>query len=296
MMIWMDVPSSVAADEPRSRRDEVVLEHLAQVKALAVRIHRKLPIGADLNDLFQAGVVGLLDAVENYDASKDVEFNSYAECLIKGTIIDSLRQLDWAPRLAPRQRTRPDPAACQVELKPASGRGPSESGPLTGAFLNLPLPVALQPETATTVRPIGHARQGSQTRFDLAAGPESQPDHIWERNELRLTLGRAIDRLPERYRNVLVWYYDNEMTVKQISGLLGVSECRISQIRRKALREISGELQSGGFAPPMHLSMLRTRATGEGEVTARRRRVRDYPGRSEFAAGSRRSQAAMARH
>jgi RNA polymerase sigma factor for flagellar operon FliA len=296
MMIWMDVPSSVAADEPRSRRDEVVLEHLAQVKALAVRIHRKLPIGADLNDLFQAGVVGLLDAVENYDASKDVEFNSYAECLIKGTIIDSLRQLDWAPRLAPRQRTRPDPAACQVELKPASGRGPSESGPLTGAFLNLPLPVALQPETATTVRPIGHARQGSQTRFDLAAGPESQPDHIWERNELRLTLVRAIERLPERYRNVLVWYYDNEMTVKQISGLLGVSECRISQIRRKALREMSGELRSGGFAPPIHLSMPGTHATAEGAVTARRRRARDYPGRSEFAAGSRRSQAGMARH
>jgi RNA polymerase sigma factor for flagellar operon FliA len=296
MTTWMDVPSSVAVDEPRSRRDEVVLEHLDLVKALAVRIHRKLPVGADLNDLFQAGVVGLLDAAENYDASKDVEFHSYAECLIKGTIIDSLRQLDWAPPLAPWHRTPPDPAACQVDPRPGSGRGPSESGPLTRAFLDLPLPVALQPETVSTVQSIAHARQGSKARFDPAAGPESQPDHIWERNELRLTLGRAIDRLPERYRNVLVWYYDNEMTVKQISGLLGVSECRISQIRRKALREISGELQSGGFAPPMHLSMLRTRATGEGEVTARRRRVRDYPGRSEFAAGSRRSQGAMARH
>jgi hypothetical protein len=84
---------------------------------------------------------------------------------------------------------------------------------------------------------------------DVAAGPESQPDRICERDELRRTLAQAMGRLPRRYQKVLVLHYDNNLTMKHISGLLGVSAGRISQIRRKALHKMSEELQSVGFFP-----------------------------------------------
>src|SRR5437588_10503018 len=85
-------------------RDQIVLEHLSLVKAIAIRVHESLPVHVDLDDLIHAGVMGLLDAVTKYDGAKNVVFQSYAKHRIKGAILDSLRQLDWAPRdFGPRQ-------------------------------------------------------------------------------------------------------------------------------------------------------------------------------------------------
>src|SRR5437763_5936303 len=91
---------------PQNERDQIVLDHLSLVKAIAIRVHESLPVHVDLDDLIHAGVMGLFDAVEKFDGAKNVVFHSYAKHRIKGAILDSLRQADWASRDL-RRRQRP---------------------------------------------------------------------------------------------------------------------------------------------------------------------------------------------
>ena len=106
-------------------RDQIVLEHLPLVKAIAIRVHENLPVHVDLDDLIHAGVLGLFDAVAKYDGSKKVAFHSYAKHRIKGAILDSLRQLDWASRDLRKRQKQVDAATRDLSAK--LGRTPNES-------------------------------------------------------------------------------------------------------------------------------------------------------------------------
>jgi RNA polymerase sigma factor (sigma-70 family) len=163
-------------------------------------------------------VLGLLHAGKTYDSTKQIAFDSYARGFIRSTIFDSLRHLDSV-----ENTVIPVPAA-------ARRRRPARR---TSAFAQH-----------------HESRKGLP---DVAACPESQPDRICERDELRRTLARALERLPRSYQKVLVLHYDRDLTMKHISGLLGVSAGRISQIRRKALHKMSEQLQSAGFVPARRL-------------------------------------------
>lgn len=242
----MTISTALSVSIPVEARERMVLQHLSLVEALAAHIQRKLPVPVDPNDLFQAGAVGLLDAVASYDSSKDLAFDRYARQRIRGTIFASLRQSEGSPRNRARHQKRTEAAGSRPEQFSAAGGSPWVS----------PLQVA--------------------------AGPESQPDQICERNELRLTLARALRRLPQRYRHVLKLQYDNDMTLKNISGLLGVSVGRITQIRRKALQRVSADLQTHGFTPEAHFTMAPERVHPvAGEVRIRCKR---YPEPARFLA------------
>src|SRR5690242_16417158 len=108
-----------------ARRDRVVLDHLPLVRAIAIRVHENLPVHVDLDDLVHAGVLGLFDAVTKYDHSKNVAFHAYAKHRIKGAILDSLRQLDWASRDLRKRQKQVDAATRELALK--LGRNPSET-------------------------------------------------------------------------------------------------------------------------------------------------------------------------
>src|SRR5436190_15708456 len=105
-------------------RDRIVLEHLPLVKAIAIRVHESLPVHVDLDDLIHAGVLGLFDAVAKYDASKNVAFQSYAKHRIKGAILDSLRQLDWASRDLRKRQKQVDSVTRDLSVK--LGRVPND--------------------------------------------------------------------------------------------------------------------------------------------------------------------------
>lgn len=247
----MTISPELSASIPgETQRDRIVLQHLWLVEALAAHIQHKLPMAVDPNDLFQAGAVGLLDAVASYDSSKELEFDRYARRCIRGTIFASLRQSEGAPR-NPRRHQKRTAAAVTRDV---AAQFPASDGATAGPAWTAPMP--------------------------LAAGPELQPDQICERNELRLTLARALGRLPQRYRNVLKLHYDNDMTLKNISSLLGVSVGRIEQIRRKALQRVSADLRTRGYTPDMHFTMAPERVRPvAGEVRIRCKRFRD---RAEF--------------
>lgn len=244
----MTISAELCASTPAAtQRDHLVLQHLSLVEALASHIQRRLPMVVDPNDLFQAGALGLLDAVASYDSSKELAFDRYARQCIRGTIFASLRQSQGTPRNPRRHQKR----TAANGSRDVATHFPASDGAAAG-----------QSRTAPS---------------QLAAGPESQPDRICERNELRLTLARAIGRLPLRYRNVLSLHYDNDMTLKTISGLLGVSVGRVSQLRRKALQRVSADLQSRGFTPHMHFTVAPERmrpAAGEVRISCKRGHAR----------------------
>ena len=235
-------------DERIARRDQVVLEHLPLVKAIALRVHENLPVHVDLDDLVHAGILGLFDAVTKFDRDKMVTFSSYAKHRIKGAILDSLRQLDWASRDLRRRHKQVE--AATRELTSELQRTPSEAE----LAAKLGVDVDKWRQMAIDLRNVGlvSASTRANETEDLPAPefpskPEMQPDNMCAHEQMRDMLGVAMKTLPERYQKVVALYYSNEMTMKEIGTVLGINESRVSQIHKTALEKMSVALQEAGI-------------------------------------------------
>jgi RNA polymerase sigma factor for flagellar operon FliA len=249
----IDTPKAVAKAAltqaaREARRDRVVLEHLPLVKAIAVRVHENLPVHVDLDDLVHAGILGLFDAASKYNPDKQVVFSSYAKHRIKGAILDSLRQLDWASRDMRRRHKQVE--AATRDLAATLQRAPTESEVAN----KLGMDVERWRQMMLDLRNVGLVSASSRAtdHDDLPApefpsNPETQPDSICAREQLRSLLGVAMKTLPERYQKVVSLYYTNEMTMKEIGGLLGINESRVSQIHKSALEKMNAALQASGI-------------------------------------------------
>jgi RNA polymerase sigma factor FliA len=232
----------------KSLRDRIVLDHLPLVKAIAVRVHENLPVHVDLDDLIHAGILGLFDAASKYDAEKKVVFHSYAKHRIKGAILDSLRQLDWASRDLRRRHKQVE--AITRDLSAQFERLPTEAE----IAAKMGVEVERWRQMVVELRTVGLiSASGRGNDRDNSAAPEFpakqefQPDSICAREELREMLMTAMKTLPERYQKVVVLYYTNDLTMKEIGGLLGINESRVSQIHKTALEKMAVVLQSAGI-------------------------------------------------
>ncbi|HEY1342728.1 MAG TPA: FliA/WhiG family RNA polymerase sigma factor [Bryobacteraceae bacterium] len=228
-------------------RDQIVLDHLPLVKAIAIRVHENLPVHVDLDDLVHAGVLGLFDAVTKYDQSKNVAFHAYAKHRIKGAILDSLRQLDWASRDLRKRQKQVDATTRELALR--LGRNPSETevAERMGLSPERWRRVSMELRTIGVVSASAHQDQERDRTQEFAAAPDFRPDRMTERKELQVTLARAIGRLPERYQKVVFLYYTNDMTMKEIGEVMGVNESRVSQIHKTALKKMAVLLESEGI-------------------------------------------------
>ena len=236
-------------EERLARRDQIVLEHLPLVKAIALRVHENLPVHVDLDDLVHAGILGLFDAVTKFDTDKMVTFSSYAKHRIKGAILDSLRQLDWASRDLRRRHKQVE--AATRELTTTLQRSPSEAE----LAAKLGVDVDKWRQMAIDLRNVGlvSASTRANDTEDLPAPEfpskaEMQPDNMCAHEQMRDMLGVAMKTLPERYQNVVALYYSNEMTMKEIGTVLGINESRVSQIHKTALEKMSVALQGAGIS------------------------------------------------
>lgn len=228
-------------------RDQIVLDHLSLVKAIAIRVHENLPVHVDLDDMVHAGVLGLFDAVEKYDSARNVAFQSYAKHRIKGAILDSLRQMDWASRDLRKRQKQVD--AVTHELSLLQNRAPTdvEIAHAMGLSLDRWRRMQIELRTVGLVSATQNADQERDRTQEFPAAPSFQPDRICEKHELQTTLARAMSSLPERYQKVVFLYYTNDMTMKQIGDMLGVNESRISQIHKTALKKMAVALESEGI-------------------------------------------------
>jgi len=241
-------PSVAQQNAKMARRDRVVLEHLPLVKAIAIRVHENLPVHVDVDDLVHAGILGLFDAASKYNPDKQVAFSSYAKHRIKGAILDSLRQLDWASRDMRRRHKQVE--AATRELAATLQRNPTEA--------EVAQKLGIDPERWRSMmldlRNVGlvSASTRSNENDDLPAPdfpckPETHPDSICAHQQLRGVLSVAMKTLPERYQKVVSLYYTGEMTMKEIGGILGINESRVSQIHKAALEKMQVVLQTSGI-------------------------------------------------
>jgi RNA polymerase sigma factor for flagellar operon FliA len=229
-------------------RDRIVLEHLPLVKAIAIRVHENLPVHVDLDDLIHAGVLGLFDAVTKYDAHKNVAFHSYAKHRIKGAILDSLRQLDWASRDLRRRHRQMEAAA--RDLSTALQRSPTEQeiadklGVEVDRWRKMMVDHRNVGLVSASTRP---ADQEDLPAPEFPGAPDTRPDEMCSREELKGVLGGAMRSLPDRYKKVVVLYYSKEMTMTEIGGVRGINESRVSQIHKSALARMAASLNANGI-------------------------------------------------
>jgi RNA polymerase sigma factor FliA len=230
-----------------------MVEHLPIVRFIARRIHERLPPHVPIEDLYSAGVLGLLDAFGRFDPSKQVKFRTYAQFRIRGTILDSLRTLDWSPREL-RRKGRAVEQAIHALIGQLS-RSPTDIE--IADKLNIPLAEYQQLLGELKGLEIGtlHADRSAESDeedLDLIPGrPEDDPLFRYLDGEMRERLTRAIDDLPERERLVMSLYYYEETTMKEIGLILGVVESRVSQIHASAVLHLRARLAAS--TPPEEL-------------------------------------------
>ncbi len=231
-----------------SLRDKVILEHLPLVKAIAVRVHENLPVHVDLDDLVHAGILGLFDAVNKYDPEKQVAFSSYAKHRIKGAILDSLRQLDWASRDLRRRHKQVEAATrdltAELQRAPTDLEVAQKLGVDESRWRQMMVDLRNVGLISASTR--GHEGEDLPPP-DFPSSPEFQPDIMCAREQMRLMLAEAMHTLPERYQKVVMLYYRSEMTMKEIGGVLGINESRVSQIHKSALEKMAVALEGAGI-------------------------------------------------
>jgi len=227
-------------------RDRLVMENLPQVNYIARRIHNRLPEHVPLEDLMNAGIVGLLEAISHYDPSRSVKLMTFAKLRIEGAMLDSLRELDWGPREL-RKKGRQVEEALQ-SLRNSLGRAPSENEIAEEMGLDLESLQGLLCDLRGLDLGSLEAMAASSERDDqiynyVPTSREEDPLHICLQSELRDYLKQAVSELPARERQVLALYYVEELTMKEVGAVLGVGEGRISQIHSAALLRLRARLQ-----------------------------------------------------
>ncbi len=238
--------SRVPATEKCSQetRDLLITTHLPKVRYIADRIAARLPASVERDDLYGAGVVGLIDAVERFDPNRGIAFTTFAELRVRGAILDNLRSLDWASR-ATRGRASGVQNAF-AELEKEAGRAVTD----VEVAAHLKMPIADVRETLQDIRGLRVANlddRDEQTGLSIAdfiSDSSISPLDEAEKREYRTLLAGAVERLPERERQVIALYYLEELTMKEIGEVLGVTESRVSQLRTQAIGHLRSALRN----------------------------------------------------
>ena len=234
-------------------RDRLILTYAPLVKYVAGRLGSGLPAHVEEGDLVSYGLLGLIGAIERYDPDRDVKFETYAIARIKGSIIDELRALDWVPRSV-RARAR-DIERAVAELESKLGRAPTDEEiagkiGLTEDELENSLSEISRSSMAALDELWSPSGGGDQIALidtiEDTQGPE--PQTALQQTELREAMADAIARLPEREKLVVTLYYYEELTLREIGEVLGVTESRVSQLHTTAILRLKARL-AGAPAP-----------------------------------------------
>lgn len=236
-------PQFAIDEDAAARRERLVMEHLSQVRIIAGRIHDRLPNHISLEDLVSSGIVGLLNAIDNFDPSFNVQLKTYAEHRIHGAIMDGLRQMDWAPRETRKRSKLIEQAIHRVKQR--LGREPVEEEIAaelkisTGEYQQW-----LGDAQAVEIHRLVAGDDKGYDLLDLISDDESLwPSQIVERSELERVLALAIERIPKPERIVLSLYYYEELTLREIAEVMGMHLSRIGQLRVQAILRLRSHIE-----------------------------------------------------
>jgi len=231
----------------RTLREEIVKRYLYLVKYVAGRVAIGLPPNVEFNDLVSYGILGLFDAITKYDVTQGNKFETYAVSRIRGSIMDELRKLDWAPRLLRKKAREIEKKSRELEEK--LGRTPHDDDLARGLKISVDelnnIYSELSSTTFLSLDEVWQNDEGNkpisrlQTIEDSVHTNQFQSVH---QNEVKELLASAIDELPEREKLVVVLYYYENLTLREIGEVLNVSESRVCQIHTKVVLRLRGHL------------------------------------------------------
>jgi RNA polymerase sigma factor for flagellar operon FliA len=230
-------------------KNDLLAQHAPLVKRLAHQMHAKLPPSVEVDDLIQAGMMGLLDAVSRYEETLGAQFETYAVQRIRGAMLDELRGSDWLPR-GIRQNMRKIEAAIHA-LQQRLGRSPSESE--IAAELKLPLSEYQDMLSGGAGHQLVyyedfHEAEDQESFLDRYCLDESgDPLRVLLDGAFRDAVVQAIAALPEREKLLMALYYEQDMNLKEIGAVLGVSESRVCQLHGQAIARLRSKLKEGAW-------------------------------------------------
>ncbi|MCI8308157.1 MAG: FliA/WhiG family RNA polymerase sigma factor [Lachnospiraceae bacterium] len=232
-----------SAHKTSDMREKLIIEYSGLVKLVAGRLNMYLGYTVEFDDLVSYGVFGLIDAIDKFDYFKGVKFETYASLRIRGAILDQIRKMDWIPRTLRQKQKKLEQA--YTKLEGIHGRS------ATDAELASELEITLeeledwknQVEIANVISLDDYIEQGVEVKVDPLVRPKfTQPETQVEKEELKKSLKKALESLTENERKVILLYYYEELTLKEISNVLEVSESRVSQLHTKSLSKMKQKL------------------------------------------------------
>jgi RNA polymerase sigma factor for flagellar operon FliA len=230
--------------QTRTVENNLVRDHADLVKRIAYHVAARLPPSVDVEDLIQAGVVGLIEAARHYNGERGASFETYAGIRIRGAIMDELRRGDWAPRSVHRRHREIAGAMRAIEQR--TGREAREDEIVQElGITHEAYHAALQDAVQCQVLSLDTPTQDGEPGFD-AVDTSGEPLQELEREEFQESVAEAIRELPERERLVLSLYYNEEMNLREIGAVLEVSESRVCQIHGQALLRLRARLTERG--------------------------------------------------
>jgi RNA polymerase sigma factor FliA len=243
--------------ESIDERNDLVMQELPQVYYIASRICERMPRNVELEDLVQAGVIGLMEACRSYDSTKDAQFSKFR---IRGAILDSLRKLDWGSRIL-RRKGR-EIASSVAKLEASLGRPPFVEEIAADMQMRLDelQSVMTKLDGLYLVGQQVNSSHDQSASYDLiesapSAGGDNPFDHCLK-SERKAQLAEAVSRMSEREQLILSLYYKEELTMKEVGQVVGIAVSRVSQIHAAAMLKLSaslGHLRESETATPVHL-------------------------------------------
>ena len=221
--------------------NEVVDRYAPLVKRIAHHLLLRMPASVQIDDLIQSGMIGLLEAAKKYDVTKGASFETYAGIRIRGSMLDEVRKGDWAPRSVHRKSRKVAEAIKAIEARTGQDAKDKEIAKELDIDLSAYYAI-LQDATGSRLFSFDDIMEGDDSAIELAAGEFPGPCDGLLRETFKSHLSRAIDSLPEREKLVLALYYDEELNLKEIGEVIGVSESRVSQIHSQAAMRLRARL------------------------------------------------------
>ena len=224
-------------------REQIIINYAPLVKVVAGRLSMYLGYNVEYEDLVSYGVFGLIDAIDKFDYEKGIKFETYASLRIRGSILDQIRKMDWIPRTLRQKQKKMDAAISKIELEKGTGATEEE----------LAREIGISEDELNTWR--GQTNISNVISLDefVESGGEKEtirdtsstfemPEEVVEKNELKQMIKESLETLTEKERKVILLYYYEELTLKEISNVLEVSESRVSQLHTKALFKMKAKL------------------------------------------------------
>jgi len=238
-MLW----EQYEATKDVSIKDQLIMEYAPLVKYVAGRLNIYLGQSVEYEDLVSYGVFGLIDAIEKFDLKKGVKFETYASLRIRGSIIDNIRKLDWVPRSLRQKNKEIEKTIMELETELGRTATDEELAQKMNISIEELHEIYKKTNLIYLISLDEYIEQNNDYNISSEKSPATeQPESYIEKQELKRILKESIEKLPEREQKILFLYYFEELTLKEISSIMGVSESRISQLHTKAITRLKTKL------------------------------------------------------